>query len=290
MSRPPALPQPDVEDGWFGETANARLPETCPTGLVATNTIGHAEAGDDGDWTYFCNIDEQISSVVPQPLDQPVVIPVSQLANAARLAWFANTYAAPDVRISLNGMPTKIAAVLPRQVVAVPDGDATRVGFGYELTTRQMLDALHSLAAKLSALPDGTTLEISSAPMAADFDDEEGSEAGLQRYRGTLTNGQWHIASAYPAIPSATLLQALALAHEASTLNTIQLVDATEGEAAIKRYEAIYGDEAIQEYKPRIADGVIKLKTHDPGLLLLLGAALFALRFHDHWPVRIVDA
>lgn len=276
------------EGGWFGGAENARKPERCPRGLVAKDVVRRKETSPSG-WTYVRDVAQMAGDRTAKALrgGRPVVLPLTGLAFAARIAWFASRWVVFELRVSHpSGLGDLGARGWPADVIVVEEDGGSRILFGADIQPRDVFLAFGAIGAELASLPDGASLELLAAP-AGSMDDGS-SEAGYLRLGGALHDGAWSITSAFPAVDAATLEAAIALAREASSGSTIAARDAAEGEAILARARREFGPH-IADAKPRFVDGVLRVRPDAPELLLM-GVAAFAERFGATWPVVSIAA
>ncbi len=274
------------DGGWFDSEANARKPERCPLGVVASNVQRRSGAAS-GEWTYvrevFPPLAARCGGEPPAIADgAPVTLAATAAAHAARIAWFA-AQVVFELRLALPaGASADFGGPWPEGVVGVPEGGVERLLFSSDLDPSASLARIAELEPRLAAMPDGTTLELCAAPM-----DPSPEGAGWLWLRGPLRAGDWHIERAFPAAASAALTGALSLAREVDG-TSIAVRDRAEGEAILGRAKRTLG-RLLDRNPPRL--GKTSIAFRKPGEEVgLLGIAVFASRFGSTWPVLEASA
>lgn len=276
------LGKPATEGGWFAETANARKPEHCPLGLKAQDVIGHEPERPVGEWIYLFDVAARCAGTDLQPLPDPLALPLPRIADLFMLAWFAQPSTRPEFRLRLpDGDEPGAGFAWPEQTVAWPSDGVWHIGFG-DLYGQGLFDALAALAPLLAALPVGTELELLCS-QAQDGDD--GPLPGLQRYQGTLAAGQWWLAASYPAADAQAISAALQLAAECQDGKRLRVQDEAEAEAILARLNTQYDPYFFEDNPPHYANLALQLKTAEVGMLRLVAAAAFTVRYRHVWPV-----
>jgi hypothetical protein len=138
------------------------------------------------------------------------------------------------------------------------------------------------LAQALGAVPDGSTIDLASAP-----DDEErvdpDSTAGLSIYSGKVSAGQWQITEASPRVTKTTLEEALAFMRELITNGRIEVRRGAERKAFDKAVEEyIFTEESIT-----FTGDVAILGEGDERMQLMLAPSVFRVRFGETWPFDV---
>jgi hypothetical protein len=284
--RPPeppakATPPEGLQSGWFGETAGARKPARCPLGLTAENVMGRTKE-EKGEFQYAQDITAATEPLPLTALAAPVEAALDRLGEVFGLAWLAQPHTLPDLRATLpKGSEYEFSAAWPEGLVVFRDGEVLRAlsTSGSGAQSRRALEVLGSL---LRDLPDGTRLELRTAPIEGT---PKKGDGGLQRYRGTVKGGVWKIEETHPAVPADRLGDAIALAAELNAQDTLAVTDEAEAKAILKWLRANHGPYVIEDNPPRFKEGCIQLKKPERGLLWLVGSAAFAVRFRDVFPV-----
>lgn len=274
------------EDGWFSGVENARKPELCPLGLEASN-VQRRSTTESGEWTYvhdvFSMLGPKWGATTPASLSDggTVTLPVASLAHAARLAWFASRRTLIEWRAQPPaGVPLDLDGAWPEGVVAAEEAGLVRLLFSADLEPVTVLERVSDLAARLRNLPDGTMLDLCAAPQELVPGTPEA--AGWLWLRGPLRGGAWTIARALPVCSSARLRAALALASEMDGAR-LRTDSRAEGDAILTWARRNFGDH-LRDNPPKAAADAITFRK--PGYEVeLTGAAAFAVRFADIWPV-----
>lgn len=275
------------EEGWFGGAENAREPERCPLGLAARDVQRRATAESAG-WVYvrdtFAMIREHWGDLEPPALTDAgaLTLSPSKLACMARVPWFASRRTVLELRISNPGGAAAIAdGAWPENVVATDEDGVTRLLFSAELEPEQVFEVMGALAPCLGVLPVGTLLELCAAPV--EYQPVVPEVAGWFWLRGTVDAGDWTVTHALPTVSGAILQAALVLAEEVDQGTRITLASEGEGHAILDWARRNFGPH-LAENPPR--QGKEAITFAEPGHeVRLLGAAAFAVRFAEVWPV-----
>jgi hypothetical protein len=223
-----------------------------------------------------------------------VAHPITGLGDVFRLAWLATDAADPEIRIALPAGAGFTPSWPEVENVAVSTaGGAVRVGFGGGGKWAQ-LSAAQSIARHLGDLPDGSVVELMTSPGAyfweRDEDEDEPEQhpdAGVQRYRGVVRGGTWHIDETFPAVDAGTLRDALALSASVNGGRTLAIRDDAEGAAVQERLD---GERFLFTSNPvKVKDATIGLAKKDVQLLHFVAAALFRTRWADVWASYVED-
>ncbi|MBK6660903.1 MAG: hypothetical protein IPG43_23460 [Proteobacteria bacterium] len=275
------------DEGWFGGAENARKPQRCPLGVVARDVQRRATM-ESGEWVF-------VRDTFPVLLEHwgkqklaaladasSVTLPVSKLACVARLPWFASRRTVFELRLSTPaGLPAAWEDAWPEGVVATEEDGATRMLFSTELDPEQVFEAMGTLTPRLGARPAGTVLDLCAAPVQYQPDVPE--VAGWFWLRGTLGGGKWIITHALPAVSATTLQRAVDLAEEVDQGKRVAVASHAERDVILEWARGNFGPH-LAENPPRAGKGALTFAR--PGHeVRLLGAAAFAVRFSDVWPV-----
>jgi len=285
-----ALSEPG-RDGWFAETTGLRRPERCPLGIAAVG------ARDD-------EVRYELRDILPaEPKEEmpvrtvdvmarvtdralvamkggPVEHAVANLVQVYRLAWLATDSADPEIRVEIPAGAEVALDVNGIKGAAIERTARTaRIGFEECGAKWAQLSAVKAVADKLKAIPDGSVLELLTAP---EPDPEQHRDYGVHRYRGGVRGGAWQIAETYPALESSLLREALAFSAAVDGGESVPLQDAAEGEKAIalsKEDDCLFRDNPIVVRKNSIG-----LKKKDAGLLHFVAGYVFDVRWAHLWP------
>jgi hypothetical protein len=93
-----------------------------------------------------------------------VELAAADASRAQRLPWFSSRMTVPELRASLTQRAAWDADVAIEGTVAVREGDTVRFVFGDDRRPSQQIPVIEELGATLSQFPDGTVLELCSAP------------------------------------------------------------------------------------------------------------------------------
>ena len=89
-----------------------------------------------------------------------------------------------------------------------------------------------------------------------------------------------------PAATSSSIRAALDLVEECNGGASIRVSDDAEAQQILAWLRGNYGLYAFEDNPPSAVAGAIALRQPEPGLMRLLGASAFAVRYRGHWPVR----
>lgn len=272
-------------EGWFGGAENGRRPERCPLGLEAVAVLGHKDETEGSQWMYVNDVYSKTSRFTPLPIrGGPVIVPPRRLSLLYRLAWFSHSLSVPEIRAVLpRGSTWALPEEQPEQTVQWLEDRVLRIAFSNALKPVALFPKLENAGLLLSTLPEGTELELASSQID-DAALHVDTPLGLHRYRGCILNGTWHVEQAFPNIDANMLRQALALAEEVATGQSIAISNDAEGTAVLERAQANHGP-WIEDNPARIEQGRLVLAQPEPKLLALYGSNVFAVRFGQTWPV-----
>ena len=271
------------DDGWFDGTENGRRPSRRLAGLPARAVI-RRQREPIGVWTYVQDVFAKVPDLDRQaPIREALPLPLASLSLAVRIAWFASRFIAIELRLTpAPGARLDLDGKWPDGVVAtVEDGGVGRILFDADIDTNEVLDRLPGVAGRLTALPEGTTLTVCSAPNHTFPGFPE--RAGLLLLSGVVRATGWWIERALPAVDHDTLARALALAAEVERGSAISVADDAEGQAILTWARRSFGDQ-LTINPPTLTAGAIRFR--NPGHeVALVGIAAFAQRFARTWPV-----
>jgi hypothetical protein len=171
----------------------------------------------------------------PEPIeDGPLVLGVEEAARLWKIPWCCDN----AVQIAFVVRPPADAAPLWPDLddLAVTEtGGEWRVGHPWvSVWARQRLFA--ELAECLTALPDGTALEmVSAATSETDDPGSAGPTAGNQRFRGVVEDGRWIVTHASPRASVGAIREALALFSEEALGAPFLARDPAEAAAIVAR-------------------------------------------------------
>jgi hypothetical protein len=303
---------PPSEGAWFGADQGLRKPQPFPLGVAARGARDEEYRGDLSDILDDEDEDDDdegdgeseaaggvttvdILAMVgwndPEPIaGGPVEISPRHLPRLFRLAWFATGSAHPEVMATGPG----VAGVAPMFEGSAGVGvdlsdDSLRVGFqeaGGGWGPLKLVTGCDENA--WASFPAGTVLEL--ATYAPGLEQGDG-EVGAMRFRGP-TKGQgdaarWEIRESYPAVPAATLQEALLLseAAEGTAGPVFPLRSAAEAKKVLAAFEKEFG--ALLASNPAQVDGAaIRMTEVEKPLLHFLAQETFRQRYSDVWPVE----
>lgn len=274
------------DDGWFGGAENARKPELCPLGLAAKD-VQRRVNNESGAWTFvrdtFAMLQPKWGSKTPENLvgGGMVGLPVTRLASAARLAWFASRHAVMELRLQPpTGSRVDLSGDWPEGVVLVEEGATVRVLFSSDLDPVTVMERMAELAPRMAAMPPGTVLDLCAAPVEYMMGTPESN--GWLWLRGVVRGDKWSIARALPPVSAEQLESALALASEVESAAGIPVSGQDECNAIVAWAKRNFGDH-LKSNPPKAGADAITFKK--PGYeVQLVGIAAFATRFGDVWP------
>jgi hypothetical protein len=287
------------EYGWFDREAGARVPAVFPLGLPASVPDPELE------W-----LRDRILRI-----ERPVAPP----PPATAMVEIIETWAGDPAR-ALAGGPLGLAigeAFLAYWVAAMP-ADATpawelwvtapahwqppepspyfavaarsvstwAIGSPPGYVGWSLWDGFREAVACLGSIPDGTTLELATAPRDSDEDDDCDPAVGRTFFGGTVDAGVWRIAEVSPAVDAGTLGAALAFAREVFANERLTVRGPGERralDAAAELFvwppdELVWDGDVVRQVEP------------DARTLLLLAHQVFRARFAGHWPCDPLDA
>lgn len=271
------------EDGWFGEAMGGRIPERCPRGVLAHNVIGR-ESPQGAGWTFAENIAALFGERPLEPVEGgPVCIALQELVLPVQLAWFCSRMVAAEFRLKPPpGVFIETTCPLADGMVWAPCGDEVRLIFSNDFPLSAVISRLRASAELFAGLPEGTVIDLYTSPTA----DLPGCnpEVGRHHYSGTVQERSWQITGTYPPVQEQPLHAAFALAREVLHGDVIRIESSAEGKTVLNWAKANFADR-LEGNSASIKKGVIRLEAPDQELLAFCGAAAFATRFGDVWPV-----
>jgi hypothetical protein len=277
--------KPSISDGWFGEAHGARRPEKCPLGLEGRDVGGHEENVTSSGWIYVQEVPQSASRFPAVAIEGgPLELVVGDLCNLYRLGWFSHSLSVPEIRAALpQGSSFALPTEWPGESIALQQEGTLRIAFSNDVKPGAIIPLLEKMGSELALVPEGTELELvcsqaDPAVLEADV------PIGLHRYRGRITNGKWRIDEAFPRISAGALRAALALSEEVAAGDSIAVKDKAEGDAILKFAKGNHGP-WIEDNPGTITGGKLTLRKREPKVLALYGAAAFAVRFRQIWPV-----
>jgi hypothetical protein len=289
-----ALSSADPEDGgWFAPTTGLRRPARCPLGVPSTVVPPFSEVR---------NTLSAILPAAPPPTvealdilarvhDRPltpvrggtVEWPVDKLGDVYRLAFLATDSSDPEILIDFpEGAPRPDWHPAIEGVAIRPRPRGLRLGF--EATSQRWAHAraIRLIAEQLPPLPDGTILELLTAPRP---DPTHHRDIGVHRYRGPVHGGIWEITEGYPAVDRGELREALDFSALAGDGLSLPLRDAGEGERARALAQQ---EDYLYNRNPLVITGDrIGLTTPDPMLLAFVAGYVFRTRWAQLWPSQV---
>lgn len=292
-----APPTPPLDHGFVSLAAfEARRPQRCPRDLLARDPLGREDEASREDEAPLRTVDvrAQVADHQPLPLEGgPVEHPVRDLVDVYTIAWLAADGPDPELLIELPAGSTWTPGWPRLEGLAVEaEPGRVRVGFAPSGGRWEQMRAVDRIAPHLSTLPEGSVLELLSAPSR--FGEEEENEAerdpriGVHRYRGPVEHGRWRIAEAFPALGAAVLREALALVEEIQAGTRLACRGPDEVDAVmmqVRREEFLYQDNPVVR-----SEGAVGLTTPDAALLHFLALPLFRARWGAVWPcTSLVD-
>jgi hypothetical protein len=214
-------------DGWFDGTENARKPQGCPLGLIATDVVRSSGDDETGRWTYVRDVFHDMPAVDRRAVKgETVSVPVEAMSRAVRIAWFGSRLTTVELRLTPPSNQTlDFSGDWPEGVVGVEEDGVGRVLFDADLDANGIIGLLPALAPRFAAQPPGTVVDLlcDALQIAPDRSGEEGRLA----LRGMVRDGRWRIAQAYPEADAATLNAALVLAALCSVQHNLGYVVVT---------------------------------------------------------------
>lgn len=269
-----------LNGGWFEMTAGARNIERCPLGLESTDPICHFshERGMQGKWICPRETMPLVANLPLAPIQGgSVELPLSDLKLVFQLAQFCHIYVIPELQLA-NGSKIDPTGDWPEGIIVKIADGAARVLFDFDSGPGGFRQLMDQLSSRLSALPEGTMMELATA----NIDELRDDDSGYQRYRGKLSKGLWQIEETYPPLPHQTLLAALELARQAQTQDEITVANEAEGKVIIERARKCFPYH-FQDNKPVLKGSALRMQTPEQSLLVLLAATVFFLRYKDYW-------
>jgi hypothetical protein len=206
--------------------------------------------------------------------------PADKLEDVYRLAYLACDSSDPEIHIDFpEGAPRPDWHPVIDGVAILPRPRGLRLGF--EATSHRLAHprAIRLITEQLPALPDGTVIELLTAPRP---DPTWRRDVGVHRYRGPVRGGVWQITDAYPAVDRAELREALDFSALAGEGVSLPLRNAAEGERA--RALAAQEDYLYNRNPLVITADRIGLTTPDPMLLAFVASYVFRTRWAALWP------
>lgn len=270
-----------VADHGFAE-AQGRRPAVFPLGLPAEALEGAPDSGrEDASEAPPAPAPAPASPADLAPLARgPLSLPVEKLARAARVAWFCHPYTRPTLTATFSAKPPRIEV---DGATARAEGRSLRVSFDDDGQPAGAADALRAVGRELAKASGLVRLDLElarSSPAQA---------VGRHRYAGAVEAGAWRVEAAFPAVPAATLAEALALAEALENGRRFTARDeeeATRIEARVARSLADYfGSNALQRTGAELA-----LARRDPALFGHVLARAFWMRYSGTWPLQDDDA
>ena len=281
------------ESGWFGRTTNARVPATFPIGLASEapdrglrhfrdRLLGRRAPAPElpvaGD---VVGIIESWTGDTLEPVDGGAVAIAPN--EVFLLHWMAafTTDSAPrfELFVEPNGAWTAPTPTSEFGVISKGRG-VTAIGPARGSRGWQIWWAARDVATMISGIPDGSTIDLATAPRLDDDPDLDPA-AGRALYSGKTLRGMWQITEASPRISRDTLEQALAFARDVATEGRLTVRRGAEREAFDSVAEIFSADEWSLVWE----GDVVHLADPDERMLLLLATPVFRVRFAGQWPM-----
>ena len=281
------------EDGWFSRTTGARAPATFPIGLAS-------EAPDHGLHHFR---DRLLGRRAPAP-----ELPVAGEVVGIIESWTGDTLKpvdggavtiAPNELFLLHWMAALTTDSPPRfELFIEPKGEwtapaptpefgviskgrgVTAIGPARGSRGWQIWWAARDVATTIAGIPDGSTIDLATAPRLDDDPDLDPS-AGRELYSGKTLGGLWHITEASPRISRDTLEQALTFARDVAMRGRLTVQRGAEREAFDSVAEMFSAEEGSLVWE----GDVVRLAEADERMLLLLASPVFRVRFASQWPM-----
>jgi len=264
--------------GALPATSNARRPDRFPLGLSAP--VAAATIPSEFVWQPKSPQAIGILGTVPQAVrltdGTSVLLSIASLHTLARIpAWCdAMTWAILLIGSAKRLSPESLG-VTPSFYLGIEEDTC---GLLVSLKPRDKLAigaSMRDIEKALARLPDGTTLECVWGDYTAE------SNAGNQRYRGTLRGGEWEVNAAYPPMSSQTLAEAVDFAACLDD-GYVKAGSAREAEKVLDLCREVMPD-WVAVVEPRADGGVLRLGMDDAGELWNLARIAFAVRYAGTW-------
>lgn len=278
---------------WFDDDHGRRLPEIFPVGLPTDARDPNIESF----------LDDVLEREKPKPPRVPATgaVPIIETwpgdtltklggggdcavraTSAYLLYWLAaiGTDSPPRYEMFVSDAPDWQPPASTPEFVVTPKGRGTWA-FGPPGNTGGWFTwwSARLAAQALKGLPDGATIDLA---MLRD-DDEDAPGIGRLIFSGTVKGGTWHVTESGPAIPRATLEDAIAFLRQIAEGASVTPRNAGE-RAELDRVAEEFGfsDLAWEGDTVRPEDG-------DERTAILLAQPVFRTRFAGAWPMDPVS-
>lgn len=258
---------------------NAAKPEVCPPGLRSDKPVGWKNFVQT-DLHYTHEIPKLVVKLKPEPLDEPVAIPVRELILPYWIAWVCGE---THPRVEIDCPP----AFRPAWPGFKKGLQETKSPKGWHIDIEGMnarwtqFGHLRQLAELLEGLPDGSRLRLDCAG------DENDSENGRHRYHGTVKGGEWRIERTYPKLKAEQLKGMLELVRQGETGHAVTAFDEDEAgrlEEAIREKDFL-----LRDNPPKRKGLLFRLAAKHSDLMPFLLARAFEVRFSGVLPIMSRD-